>query len=157
MWTDPLSADSQDLTRSLTLIRVRDATGLVCARLTIGHNRQAGTAICGELNIVDDTGGARQKIRALALLVREAYRYALSIGCTTATARNIPPKLVNFVQQMTGVQLEQVGDFYFIREMSMTALRDAANVATDPDGTFKSGDPVVPGVNDTTAPAVKPA
>jgi hypothetical protein len=146
MWPEPLSADVARLNGHTVLIRAHDGQGNAIANVLAAHGPR--DAVFGEMLITDRNGGPKQRVRALALMVREALRYAASIGIVNAwtDVDASRPALLTFAQRMSG----QLGD-PFGSSLDATpprriggliyAMRSAALTATDADGNL-TGEPI---------------
>ena len=144
MWPEPLTADTVVLTKYSVLIRTHAGAGAVVARVLAVYNPEARYAVFGEMQIVDQAGGPKQRVRALALLVREALRYADSIGITAAHTP-VPagrPALLAFARRMSGKPGEPDANNIDVRiGGALYEMRTAALAATDADGNL-TGDPI---------------
>jgi hypothetical protein len=113
-----------------------DGDGRTVAVVTCAHNAAAGWGVFGEMRIVADDGGPRQRVRALVLLVREALRYAEQIG-VSHVGTEAPARLEVFAACMCGLATERpsVGRRIFVGELQ--AVRTAALAASDTDGRLR--------------------
>jgi len=143
MWPEPLTPETVTPKPYTALIRVRAGDGTVVARVLALYNLDAGYALFGEMQIIARDGGPKQRVRALALLVRQALHTAADLGITRAhtdvdAAR---PALLDFARRMAGragyhADRDRIRIGGLIHEM-----RTAALDATDADGNL-TGDPI---------------
>ncbi len=101
MWSEPLTPASADTGDYSFTAQVLDAGGAAVAHVDCVVNRQARTGWFGEMNIDDQAGGVRQRIRALVLLVRESLRHAAELGITDVRTE-APPRMATFAARLTG-------------------------------------------------------
>ena len=142
MWPEPLTPATAPLTRYAALHTVRAGDGTLVARVRTAYNAGAGTGMFGEMIITDPAGGPKQRVRALALLVREALRYGAEIGIRDAWT-DVPadrPALLDFARRLAGragawLSVDAVRIGGQLHEMRTATLRE-----TDADGNLTGGD-----------------
>ncbi len=121
MWIEPLTVSSRDLDDYRFSIDVTDGAGTVVAAADALINRGARCGYLAQLRINDPSGGARQRRRALVLLVREACRHAQSLGVitvhteTTAALRAFGERLAGRAGLTHGPRFRIGGDLNDIR------------------------------------------
>lgn len=139
MWIEPLTASARDNGEFEFIVTVSAGDGLAVAAVRCPHSARAGFGYFGEMAVLDPGGGARQTIRALVLLVREALRYASEIGIMRVRT-DVPPRLQAFAAQISGVEPRAdrgartgvvAGELHEIRSHALT-VSDAGGV-TVPD------------------------
>ncbi len=134
MWSEPLTPETATVDTHTVAVTVRDSTGATVAEVHCLHNARAGFGVFGEMRLLDARGAPRQRVRALVLLVREALRYAESIGVTHVTTE-APERLRAFAARMSGLPGTPSGArHHFAAELH--AVRSAALRATREDGVF---------------------
>jgi hypothetical protein len=137
MWPEPLSADVARLTPTLVLIRARDGQGNAIAGVLAAHGPTS--AVFGEMTVTDRNGGPRQRVRALALMVREALRYAAEIGIRDAytDVDETRPALLAFARRIAGRAGERTRPRHARIGGQIYDMRSAALNASDADGKFR--------------------
>jgi len=143
MWAEPLTAETVVLDAYSCAVVAYAGDGLPVARVLCAYNVPAGTGVFGEMSVVDQGGGPRQRIRALVLLVREALRFGAEIGIVSAHT-DAPPRLAAFAARMSGLPGEPFGP-YVRFGAALHVMRSAALNATDPRGEFVQAAPPVDG------------
>jgi hypothetical protein len=128
MWVEPLTATTALVGGRTVFVTVSAGDGTAVARVLCAHGGPARCGIFGEMRLVDAGGAPRQTARAMALLVREALRYAASIGVTRVETE-APPRLREFAARMSGLQHT---DGLFSGELD--AVRSHHLQVTDADG-----------------------
>jgi hypothetical protein len=135
MWSEPLAAETAAVDTHTVAVTVRDSAGRAVAEVQCLHNARAGFGVFGEMRVIDGGGAPRQRVRALVLLVREALRYAESIGVTQVMTE-APERLWPFAARVSGVAGAPTGARYrFAGELH--AVRTAALRATRENGVFQ--------------------
>jgi len=90
----PLTPDITHPSPHTAVIRLRDGAGDVIADVTCVYSRAAATGALGELRVRRAGLTARERVRALVLLVREALALADHLGLTRvlteASAEAVP-------------------------------------------------------------------
>ncbi len=107
MWAEPLAAVAVDLDEHQFRVDVLAGDGWLVAAVLCVVNREACTGFYGTMEILDDQGGARQNLRALVLLTREALRHAQALGIQHVRTE-APTRLVPFARLMSNVQGEPI-------------------------------------------------
>ena len=82
---------------------------------------QPASGVFGEMRVLDASGAPRQTARALVLLVREALRYADSIGVRRVETE-APPRLRAFAARMCGLAHDNgvfAGDLQDVRSHNL--------------------------------------
>jgi G3E family GTPase len=128
MWVEPLVAGTADAGSHTVAVTVTAGDGAVAARALCAYSRAAGCGFFGEMVIVDAAGAPRQRARALVLLVREALRYADTLGITHVETE-APVRLRAFAARMSGLAH---ADGVFSGELS--AVRSHNLLVTQADG-----------------------
>ena len=121
MWPEPLTAVTEPVASHTVAVTVYAADGAAVARVLCAHGTQVACGIFGEMQIVDDRGAPRQRARALVLLVREALRYAASIGITRVETE-APPRLRAFAARMCGLSHDAghfAGELHAVRSHNL--------------------------------------
>ncbi len=143
MWPEPLTADTTLTGEHTFTVTTRAGDGRAVAQVLALHNTDAGYGLFGEMQIIDPNGGPRQRVRALALLVRQALHTAADLGITRAhtDVDATRPALLDFARRMAGrpgyhADRDRIRIGGLIHEM-----RTAALDATDADGNL-TGDPI---------------
>ncbi len=136
MWPEPLIASTERLDTHTVAVTTRDSAGVPVAAVICVHNARAGFGIFGEMRILDDRGGPRQRVRALVLLVREALRYADTIGITRVSTE-APERLVPFAARLAGIEGERVSRRRLFHT-DLHAARTATLRASGDDGSFRA-------------------
>jgi hypothetical protein len=133
MWPEPLTAVTEPIASRTVAVTASAADGTPIARVLCAHGGPARCGIFGEMRIIDDGGAPRQRARALVLLVREALRYAESIGIAHV-ATELPPgasdAVRGFARRMSGRIEDNVGEL----RGELAAVRSHALDTTDADG-----------------------
>lgn len=132
MWTEPLVPRINDLGEYRFAVKVTDGDGVTVAEADALVNRRAGCGYLAELRIVAEGGGARQKRRALVLLVREACRHAQALGVTQAHTETTAA-LRAFGERLAGRGGVRAGERYRI-EGDLAELRSNVLAVTDAEG-----------------------
>ena len=112
-----------------------DGAGRTVASVPCAHNAAAGWGVFGEMRVVAEDGGPRQRVRALVLLVREALRYAEQIGVTHVRTE-APARLELFAARMCGLTPERpspdrrtfTGELHVARTAALAASDDTGNL-----------------------------
>lgn len=136
MWAEPLTATTERTDTHTVTVTVRDSAGLPVAAVPCAFNARAGFGVFGEMRLLDDGGGPRQKLRALVLLTREALRYADALGLTHVSTE-APERLVPFASRLAGIDGVEAGR----RRVFATELHTARTAtlrATSDDGSFRN-------------------
>ncbi len=102
MWLEPLTASTDSAGGHTVAVTVRNGDGAAIARVLCAHGGSSRCGVFGEMRVLDAGGAPRQTARALVLLVREALRYAESIGVTRVETE-APPRLRAFAARMSGL------------------------------------------------------
>jgi hypothetical protein len=134
MWPEPLAAATAPLNPHEVTVTVRDAEGRAVAAVRCAHNARDGFATFGEMRLLADAGGPRQRLRALVLLVREAMRYGADIGITHARTE-APARMAAFAARLSGVPGVPVAGRRVVAA-ELQAMRTALLRETDADGNF---------------------
>ena len=92
VWSEPLTADSEDQNAHTFATTLRDATGRPLAGVVCAVNREARTLWVGDMLIGDQTGTLRQRIRGLVLMARELFAHAADLGLVHA--RTVAPAAI---------------------------------------------------------------
>jgi hypothetical protein len=100
-WVEPLSVASADHDAYSFTVTVRAGNGLAVAHVRCAVNVPAGCGVYGAMFIDAGNGGVRQRIRALALLTREALRHARALGITRVQTQ-LPARLRKFATALSG-------------------------------------------------------
>jgi hypothetical protein len=111
MWAEPLTVTATQTRDAEYVVGVHAGDGTLVAMVAVATGARNRCGYFGEMNVLDDNGGTRQRLRALALLVREAIRYAAQLGIThgeTDVALD-RPVLRAFAEKMSGVALDERG------------------------------------------------
>ncbi len=145
VWREPLTAATAIVDEYTVAVSVAAGDGTVVARVLCAHNVAAGYGIFGEMQIIDDGGSPRQRLRVLVLLVREALRYAAEIGVVRAHTE-APPRMAAFASRMCGLPGGAAGGRLLFRG-EVHAMRSAALDASDAGGNFADSS-VETGAND---------
>jgi hypothetical protein len=130
MWTEPLPTRARDLDDYRFIVEATDAAGTLLAAADALVNRTARCGYLAELRVIDATGTARQRRRALVLLVREACRHAQAFGITsvhtetTAALRSFGERLAGSTGSSVGPRFRIAGDLSDIRS-HLLAVTDA--------------------------------
>lgn len=130
MWTEPLAARARDLDDYRFVVEATDAAGTPLATADALVNRDARCGYLAELRVIDATGTARQRRRALVLLVREACRHAQALGITsvhtetTAALRAFGERLAGRTGSSVGLRFRIGGDLAELRS-HLLAITDA--------------------------------
>jgi len=135
MWTEPLVPETSVVDTHTVAVTVRDGTGMAVAEVLCLQNAQAGFGVFGEMRVVTSRGAPRQRVRALVLLVREALRYAESIGITRVSTE-APERLRPFAARMSGMAGVRAGRRRRF-EAELHAVRTATLRASRDDGSFR--------------------
>src|SRR3954467_2168985 len=101
LWSEPLTVDVIDTNEHRYDVRIREGTGALVAALRIEYSLRARSAACGELRVLDATGGPKQKRRALVLLLREALHHAQDLGLQQGCAL-VLPALTDIAERISG-------------------------------------------------------
>ncbi len=128
MWPEPLIASTDEIDRRTVAVTVAAGDGATIASVLCAHGGPTRCGIFGEMRIIDANGAPRQIERALVLLVREALRYAASIGITRVETE-APPRLRAFASRLSGLAHH---DGVFAGDMA--AVRSHHLRVTDADG-----------------------
>ena len=136
MWPEPLIASTERVDTHTVAVTSRDSSGVPVAAVICVHNARAGFGIFGEMRLLDDRGGPRQRVRALVLLVREALRYADTLGITRVSTE-APERLVPFVSRLAGVEGVRIARKR-IFEIDLYHARTATLRASGDDGSFRA-------------------
>src|SRR5262245_6915606 len=140
MWPEPLIASTRTVDTHTVAVTTHDAAGVPVAAVLCEHNAAAGFGSFGEMRILDDRGGPRQKRRALVLLVREALRYADTLGITRVHTE-APERLTPFAAKLAGIPGDRVrGRRLFSGELH--AVRTAALRVSGDDGSLRDLTPI---------------
>jgi hypothetical protein len=139
MWDEPLAATAREIDAYTIVVSVSDARAIEVARVLCGYNALARSGVFGEMQIVDANGGARQRLRALVLLVREALRFAAGAGLTNVLTE-APERLAPFATRMSGIDAQPIGgrrlfagELHVVRSVALRESDDAGNLATPLD------------------------
>lgn len=135
MWPEPLTARAVPTGRHSGDVFVVDAQRNPVAVVSCAHNAAAGWGVFGEMRILDDSGGPRQRVRALVLLVREALRYADQIGVSHVRTE-APARLEAFAARMCGLTPERpspnrrtfVGELHAARSTALAVSDDSGRL-----------------------------
>jgi hypothetical protein len=103
MWLEPLTASSRPVDEHTVDVLAHDGRGSIVARVRCGYNARAGCGLFGEMLVVDRAGAPRQRVRALALLVREALRFAEAAGVTRVRT-DAPERMAAFASLLSGIE-----------------------------------------------------
>ena len=128
MWPEPLTAATEISGSHTVAVTVRAGDGVAVARVLCAHGASSRCGVFGEMRVLDAGGAPRQTARALVLLVREALRYAESIGVTRVETE-APPRLRAFAARMSGLAHDNgvfAGELHAVRAHNLGA--------TDADG-----------------------
>lgn len=136
MWPEPLIASTERVDTHTVAVTTRDSSGVPVAAVVCVHNARAGFGIFGEMRLLDDRGGPRQRVRALVLLVREALRYADTLGITRVTTE-APERLVPFASRLAGVEGARMARKRLF-EIDLHHARTATLHASGDDGSFRA-------------------
>jgi hypothetical protein len=136
-WTEPLTADARDTDAYNFIATVTDAAGVKCAAVPCAVNRAAGCGMFGAMEIIDQDGAPRQRIRAMVLLVRTALQYAGSIGVRRVETELPDDRLLDFAARLTGREPERRGvRLYFAGDLA--DIRSRTLEETNGDGDFRN-------------------
>jgi hypothetical protein len=135
MWAEPLIATTEPLASHTVAVTVHDAAGTPCAAVLCAYSLESGTGSLGEMRVLDERGGPRQRVRALALLVREALRYANALGLERVRTE-APERLMPFAARMSGLAGERARGRRVL-EGELQAVRTAALRASGDDGSLR--------------------
>jgi len=103
-WPEPLAARTRDTDAGYNvIITAGDGTRVAGLQIDVYGAGRRKNALCGALRITDNNGAARQRVRALALLMREALRHAVELGVVYARA-DATPDMVQLAKRVTGHQ-----------------------------------------------------
>jgi hypothetical protein len=110
MWPEPLTATATQTRRGLFVVGVHAGDGQLVANVTCAIDTQSKCGIFGEMRTLDRNGGPRQTVRALALLTREALRYAGEQGIAHVWTE-IPDSapLRAFAERIAGRRIDEQG------------------------------------------------
>jgi hypothetical protein len=136
MWPEPLTARTVPTGRFTVDVVAVAGDGRTVAVVSCAHNAAAGWGIFGEMRIVADDGGPRQRVRALVLLVREALRYAEQIAVTHVRTE-APSRLEAFAARMCGIAPDRPSPERRTFAGELQAARTAALAASDADGRLR--------------------
>ena len=128
MWSEPLTATAVQRHASGSVVTVTDGSGTKVAHVICAYSIEAHSAYYGSMQIDDQSGTTRQKMRAFVLMTREALRHAEELGLVTVET-DAPPALRAFAGRMTGLQHVNGS----IRG-DLAAVRSHALNASDADG-----------------------
>lgn len=132
MWPEPLTASTEPAGSHTVAVIVRAGDGATVARVLCAHGTASRCGVFGEMRVLDPGGAPRQTARALVLLVREALRYAETIGVTRVETE-APPRLRAFAARMSGLVHDDgvfAGDLHAVRSHSLRV--------TDADGSERA-------------------
>lgn len=136
MWPEPLTARAVPTGRySVDVIAVA-GDGRTVAAVPCAHNAAAGWGVFGEMRILDSGGAPRQRVRALALLVREALSYAGELGITHVRTET-PARLEAFAARMCGLAPQPLPGGRRVFSGELQAARTAALAASDGEGRLR--------------------
>ena len=127
MWPEPLMASTEPAGSHTVAVKVRAGDGTAVARVICAHGEASRCGVFGEMRVLDAGGAPRQTARALVLLVREALRYAESMGVTRVETET-PPRLRAFAARMSGLVHDNgvfAGELHIVRSHNLDAT-DAA-------------------------------
>ena len=132
MWPEPLTPAAYDIDEYR--FRVEVTAGADAQLVAVAHclvNRGARCGYLAEISI-DPDGGARQKRRAIVLLVREACRHAQELGITSCHAE-LTPAMRALGERLAGVTGEPVGARFRVR-VDLAQMRSRLLSITDDQG-----------------------
>jgi hypothetical protein len=140
MWPEPLTASAEAVDTHTVAVTTLDAAGVPVAAVLCEHNAAAGFGSFGEMRILDDRGGPRQRRRALVLLVREALRYANALGITRVHTE-APERLAPFASKLAGIPGDRLqGRRVYVGDLH--AVRTAALLVSGDDGSLRDLTPI---------------
>ena len=132
MWPEPLTASTEPAGSHTVVVTVRAGDGAPVARVVCAHGATSRCGVFGEMRVLDAGGAPRQTARALVLLVREALRYAETIGVARVETE-APPRLRAFAARMSGLAHDGgvfAGDLHAVRSHNLRV--------TDADGSERA-------------------
>ncbi len=138
MWPEPLTPTSTDESPYRYTVTVHAGDGTPVAAAPCVVNRDAGTGLYGEMQILDPNGGPRQRLRALVLLTREALRHGEEIGVTDVHT-DAPLRLQAFAARLTGMPGEPRGAGFRFRGQ-LHQVRTVTLDESQADGALIRGD-----------------
>jgi hypothetical protein len=130
MWTEPLTVTATQTRDAEYVVGVHAGDGALVAMVPVATGANNRCGFFGEMNILDQNGGPRQRLRALALLVRGAIRYAAQIGIEHGETSVPDVRLRAFAEKMSGVAVDARGELRGALERMHTNVLDV----TDEDG-----------------------
>jgi hypothetical protein len=137
MWDEPLTAEPITINHHHFDTIVTAGDGRAVARVRCSVDARTRCGYFGEMNITDNDGAPRQRLRALVLLTRESLRHAQELGITRVRT-DAPPRLADFARRLTGIDGEQrgatvrfVGDLAAIRSRTLDVTRDDGSDAEE--------------------------
>lgn len=138
MWPEPLTPRTRRLDEHNLIAEVLAGDGAIVATAPYVVNVTARTGAFGTMEITDERGAPRQRVRALVLLVREALGVANDLGLVDVHTR-APARLAAFAERFTGPiaprleldTLEYRGDLAQIRSRALDET-DATGAYTRP-------------------------
>jgi hypothetical protein len=102
VWADPLRPAFRDDARGYNVAIVDNERTLVALlRVDVYGSGRRRIAWAQGASITDDNGAPKQKLRALALLVRGALQHAVQLGIPHVRA-DVTPQLTALVKKITG-------------------------------------------------------
>ncbi len=149
MWDEPLAARVDDAGEYAFDVVVAEGGGRDVARVRCAINASAGCGVFGEMEIGGADASARQRLRALVLLIREALRHGAALGITDVAA-DVPPRFAAMVSRVSGMTPTTSGGHMRFRGV-LYAVRTRALDETDANGDLVR---VLPGDRDALAQAV---
>lgn len=132
MWEEPLVAAARDIDEYRFVAELRDASGTLVAAADALINRTAGSGYLAELRIIDATGMARQRARAVVLLVREAALHAQALGVTSVHSEATPALRV-LGERLAGIAGTACGPRFLIAG-DLTQIRSHLLAVSDAEG-----------------------
>lgn len=132
MWAEPLTAATDEIDPYTVEVVVRAGDGTRVAAVRCAYSRESAFGLFGEMRTLDADGAPRQRLRALALLVREALRFAADAGVARVRT-DAPERLRAFATAICGLEpLEAGGVRVYAGELH--AVRSYALQHSDADG-----------------------
>jgi hypothetical protein len=132
MWPEPLTAAALDIDEYRFRVELSagpDAQLVATAWCLVNQGARSG--YLAEISI-DPDGGARQKRRAIVLLVRECCRHAQALGITSCHAE-LSQAMRALGERLAGVAGEPAGARYRVT-VDLAEMRSRLLSITDADG-----------------------
>jgi len=129
-----------DITRPgphTAVIRLREGAGDVVADVTCAYSRASATGALGELRVRRAGLTARERVRALVLLVREALRLADELGLARVLTE-APADAVPLARRLAGIDGAEAGGRRLFHA-ELAAVRTHVLTTTTADGDLSGG------------------